>query len=193
MSNWSSPTYGSFAIENTENENVLAVTAVEPGFGDTKAGLIAFNWTNNNIVNFAYSHRLAGYYLSYDAQVKIGFDATPDTNYGPEGSSVPQHYVAGLTFRLDKDENENFYGLSFLRGCASCEPADGIPDEIVPENDVNLIVLWQQTGNGTSRKWLAYSELGLPSLFSDGAESEPPTRKMDYRKRSCRGPSVGPG
>ncbi|MEJ2474075.1 MAG: hypothetical protein P8Y74_09345, partial [Desulfobacterales bacterium] len=165
LSNWSSPTYGSFAIENREGENVLAVTDVEPGFGVEKAGLIAFNWATDKVVNFAYSHRLAGYYLSYDNQVKIGFDSTP----------LPEQYAAGLAFRLD--ENENFYGLSFLRGCSSCDPAGRIPDEIVPENDVNLIVLWQQTGNGTSRKWLAYSEVGLPYLFSDGAESEPPPGK----------------
>ncbi|MFY9943806.1 MAG: prepilin-type N-terminal cleavage/methylation domain-containing protein, partial [Desulfobacterales bacterium] len=175
LSNWSSPTYGSFAIENRGGENVLAVTDVEPGLGVLKAGLIAFNWATNKVVNFAYSHRLAGYYLSYDNQVKIGFDATPfpETGYGPEGAPIPKHYVAGLAFRLD--ENENFYGLSFMRGCAFCSPADRIPDEIVPENDVNLVVLWQQTGNGTSRKWLAYSELGL--LFSDGAELEPPSGK----------------
>ena len=95
----------------------------------------------------------------------------------PENASAPQHYVAGLTLRLDQYENENFYGLSFLRGCAACEPEDGLPDDIVPENNVNLIVLWQQTGNGTSRQWLAYSEVGLPTLFSDGAESEPPLGK----------------
>jgi hypothetical protein len=175
LSNWSSPTYGSFAIEDRSGQNVLAVTDVEPGFGVLKAGLIAFNWATNKIVNFAYSHRLAGYYLSYDNQVKIGFDSTPfpETGYGPEGSPIPKHYAAGLAFRLD--ENENFYGLSIMRGCAFCSPADRIPDEIVPENDVNLVVLWQQTGNGTSRKWLAYSELGL--LFSDGAELEPPSGK----------------
>jgi prepilin-type N-terminal cleavage/methylation domain-containing protein len=179
LSNWSSPTYGSFAIENRGGENVLAVTDVEPGFGVEKAGLIAFNWATNKVVNFAYSHRLAGYYLSYDNQVKIGFDSTPfpETGYGPEGAPIPKHYAAGLAFRLD--ENENFYGLSFMRGCkdanASCNPPDRIDNVIVPEDDVNLIVLWQQTGNGTSRKWLAYSELGL--LFSDGAELEPPPGK----------------
>ncbi|MDZ7580389.1 MAG: prepilin-type N-terminal cleavage/methylation domain-containing protein [Deltaproteobacteria bacterium] len=179
MSNWSSPTYGSFAIENREGENVLAVTDVEPGFGVLKAGLIAFKWATNKIVNFAYSHRLAGYNLSYDTQVKIGFDATPfpETGYGPEGPPVPKHYAAGISFRLD--DNENFYGLSFMRGCkdgnASCDPPDRIDNAILPEDDVNLIVLWQQTGNGTSRKWLAYSELGL--LFSDGAELEPTSGK----------------
>jgi len=177
LSNWNSPTYGSFAIEDRGGQNVLAVTDVEPGFGVLKAGLIAFNWTTNKVVNFAYSHRLAGYYLSYDNQVKIGFDATPvpETGFEPEGSPIPKHYAAGLAFRLD--ENENFYGLSFMRGCAFCDPADRIPDEIVPENDVNLVVLWQQTGNGTNRKWLAYSELGLLLLFSDGAELEPPPGK----------------
>ena len=179
LSNWSTPTYGSFAIEDRGGENVLAVTAVEPGFGVLKAGLIAFNWATNKIVKFAYSHRLAGYYLSYDNQVKIGFDSTPspETGYGPEGSPIPKHYNAGLAFRLD--ENENFYGLSFMRGCkdgnASCNPPDRIDDLIVPEDDVNLVVLWQQTGDGTNRKWLAYSELGL--LFSDGAELEPPPGK----------------
>ena len=82
LSNWSSPTFGSFAIEDRGGENVLAVTDVEPGFGVTKAGLIAFNWATNKVVNFAYSHRLAGYYLSYDNQVKIGFDSTPTPEAG---------------------------------------------------------------------------------------------------------------
>ena len=93
LSNWSSPTYGSFAIEDRGGENVLAVTAVEPGLDVLKAGLIAFNWATNKVVNFAYSHRLAGYYLSYDNQVKIGFDSTPTPEVGgfePEGLIYPE-------------------------------------------------------------------------------------------------------
>ena len=184
LSHWRSPTYGSFGLGSRDGDNVLAVTDVEPGLGVEKAGLIAFNWATDKVVNFAYSHRLAGYYLSYDSQVKIGFDDTPvpETGYGPEGSPIPKHYAAGISFRLD--ENENFYGLSFMRGCAFCSPMDRISDEIVPENDVNLIVLWQQTGDGTSRKWLAYGEVGLPLLFADDAELEPPpgkwTSENDY-------------
>ena len=180
LSAWNTPTYGSFAIETVGGENVLAVTGVEPGFGILKASLIGFNWTSTPI-NFASTHRTAGYYLSYDSQVKIGFDTVPfpETGWGPEGSPIPKHFAAGLSFRLD--ENQNAYGLSFMRGCrdsvshSTVDPPDRIDDDIVPEDDVKLVVLWQQTGDGSTRQWLAYSEVGL--LFSEGAELEPPPGK----------------
>jgi prepilin-type N-terminal cleavage/methylation domain-containing protein len=179
LSAWNTPTYGSFAIETVGGENVLAVTGVEPGFGILKASLIGFNWTSTPI-NFASTHRTAGYYLSYDSQVKIGFDTVPfpETGWGPEGSPIPKHFAAGLSFRLD--ENQNAYGLSFMRGCRDssvidCDPPDRIDNPIVPEDDVKMVVLWQQTGDGSTRQWLAYSEVGL--LFSEGAELEPPPGK----------------
>ena len=179
LSHWNAATLGSFAIANVGGENVLAVTNVEPGFGVLKASLIGFDWTTTPI-NFASTHRTAGYYLSYDSQVKIGFDTAPfpETGWGPEGSPIPKHFAAGLSFRLD--ENLNFYGLSFMRGCTGsegidCSPPDRIDDPIVPVDDVKVVVLWQQTGDGSARQWLAYSELGL--LFSDGAEREPPPGK----------------
>ena len=179
LGNWNTATLGSFAIENIGGTNALAVSSVEPGFGILKASLIGFNWTHAR-VNFPSTHRTAGYYLSYDNQVKIGFDTTPfpETGWGPEGSPIPKHFATGISFRLD--ENQNFYGLSYMRGCKGtegigCNSPDRLDDDIVPVDDVKLVVLWQQTSDGASRQWLAYSEVGL--LFSDGAELEPPPGK----------------
>jgi hypothetical protein len=116
-------------------------------------------------INFASAHRLAGNYLSYDTQTKGGFDSVPVPVNGFDPSPTPTYYGAGISFRLD--DSLNFYGVSFMRGNNGV-PSDEIDNALLPEDDINLIVLWQQTGNGTNRKWLAYSEVGL--LFSDDVE-----------------------
>ncbi len=165
-SSWNASTLGSQAVTDIGGENVLKVTGTSAGFGVSKASLISLNWSSTN-VNFASAHRLAGNYLSYDTQVKVGFDTVPvPDDYGFDGLGIPVYYTAGISFRLDEDED--FYGLSFMRGNVGAVPDDGIDNSLVPEDDVNLVVLWQQTGNGTSRKWLAYSEIGR--LFGDDVE-----------------------
>ncbi|MGD2272708.1 MAG: prepilin-type N-terminal cleavage/methylation domain-containing protein, partial [Desulfobacterales bacterium] len=158
---WNAATLGSQTVVDISGENVLKVTGGSSGMGSTQSSLVSINWSSTNI-NFASAHKLAGNYLSYDTQVKVGFDAVPAVPLGPDG--IPMYYAAGISFRLD--ENQNFYGISFLRG--SNAAADEIDNLLVPEDDINLIVLWQQTGDGTTRKWLAYSEAGL--LFSDDVE-----------------------
>ena len=108
------------------------------------------------------AHASAGNFLSYDTQVKVGFDL-----------SVPSSYMPGISFRQDAEDSlgtttGNSYGVSFLKGGSS----DGIPDALVPYNDCPIIVLWQQTNSGTDKKWLAYKHLiGRPIYLSDDMES----------------------
>ena len=80
---------------------------------------------------------------------------------------IPTYYAAGLSFRLDNDNNA--YGLSFLRGSNGTPPTpDNIDNDIVPVDRRSLIVLWQQTDSGTNQKWLAYRDLNL--FFDDDVE-----------------------
>ena len=117
---------------------------------------------------FTANRRASRGYLSYDTQVKIGFEPTPLVDFFPE-APIPAFVAAGLNFRLgDLPEtgatifNVNTYGISFLRGNDSL--ADGIPDELVPVQNQRSIVLWQQTGNGSARNWIAYK--AIPEVFS---------------------------
>ena len=99
--------------------------------------------------------RATGGYLSYDAQVKVGFSPPP---YSPE--LIPAYVASGLSFRLNSvtsNRGYNGYGLSFLRGYSGM--GDRIPNEIVPINDLPIIVLWYQSDGGTNRQWLAYKSL----------------------------------
>jgi type II secretory pathway pseudopilin PulG len=166
-SHWNASTLGSHGVVDISGENVLKVTGVSGGFGSTKASLISINWSSTN-VNFASAHRLAGNYLSYDTQTKIGFDTVPAPVNGFDPSPVPTYYGAGISFRLDN--SLNFYGVSFMRGNNGV-PSDEIDNALLPEDALNLIVLWQQTGNGTARTWLAYSEVG--TIFYDDVEIGP--------------------
>jgi prepilin-type N-terminal cleavage/methylation domain-containing protein len=164
---WNASTLGSHGVVDISGENVLKVTGVSGGFGSTKASLISINWSSTN-VNFASAHRLAGSYLSYDTQTNIGFDTVPAPVNGFDPSPVPSYYGAGISFRLD--DSQNFYGISLMRG-NNGEPSDEIDNALLPEDALNLIVLWQQTGGGTARTWLAYSEVG--TIFYDDVEIGP--------------------
>jgi type II secretory pathway pseudopilin PulG len=116
-----------------------------------------------------------GGYLSYDAQVKVGFQSgslpLAEDPIGIIPSSVTP-VAAGLTFRLnrvDSDTDFNGYGLSFMRADDTSLPAD-IFSSIVPAgmNDQHLMVLWQQTGAGAT--WLAYKNLQLSRYPTPPAE-----------------------
>lgn len=124
------------------------------------------------------ARRRSGGYLSYDAQVKLGFysggSPLSDAPIGIIPESVTP-VVAGLTFRLNtatSDTAYNGYGLSFVRADDTSLPADYFSN-IVPAgmNDQPLMVLWQQTGDGIT--WLAYKEL-QPYIYPD-----PPDRFDD--------------
>jgi prepilin-type N-terminal cleavage/methylation domain-containing protein len=168
-SSWNAATLGSQGVVDIGGENVLKVTGTSFGFGVSDASLISIDWSSTTI-NFASAHLLAGNYLSYDTQTKIGFDTVPiPDDHGFDAQGVPTYYAAGISSRLDV--NVDFYGLSFLRGNIDAVPFDQIPNSLLPEKDINLVVLWQQTGSGAARTWLAYSEVG--TIFYDDVELGP--------------------
>jgi prepilin-type N-terminal cleavage/methylation domain-containing protein len=173
-SHWEPSTLGSHEVQEIKGDKALKVT----GMGDVagavgaKGSLITLDWKTTN-VNLARAHQAAGHYLSYDAQVKIGFDPPPPWTY--DGMPFPEYYMAGISFR--QKYNGDSYGVSFLRGDNDYDRGDitdGIPDELVPLNDNPMIVLWQQTNSDLvpQRKWLAYKDLsGATVYLSDDVES----------------------
>ena len=168
-SNWeATSTFGSHEIQIIGGSKALKVIGTSSVAGAPKASLIKFDWTKTNL-GFDVIHASGGnYFLSYDAQVKVGFDSSPVPDYGfyPD-PPFPVYYAGGVSFRLDNANNS--YGLSFLRGSNSMGPLpDNIDDGIVPLDQRNLIVLWQQTNSGTIRNWLAYKDLDV--FFFDDVE-----------------------
>jgi len=134
----------------------LKVTGTDPGSGESLIGLNRSE--TDKKINLEYAHRVSGYFLSYDAQVKVGFD-------GPDND-----YAAGLSFRLDQNnQNNNSYGVSFMKA----ESGGAVDTGIIPEDsngsiyDIPMIVLWQQivTGPTMTRKWLAYT-FGVEEIFN---------------------------
>lgn len=170
-SHWSESILGTHEIRSIGGDSALKVTGTSSATGAPKASLIAFNWASTAI-NLATARDFAGGYVSYDSQVKVGFEADP---YPVQGYypvvPIPSYYVAGISFRLDN--NSNSYGLSFMRGDNSlATPYDNIPNEIVPDaqNGKTSIVLWRQTDSGNTRTWLAYKDISSRN-FADDAES----------------------
>ncbi|GAF74153.1 unnamed protein product, partial [marine sediment metagenome] len=175
-SHWDPSTLGSHAIQTIAGDKALKVT----GMGDVagspgdKGSLITLDWKTTN-VDLASAHRAAGHYLSYDAQVKVGFDPPPE-DWEYDSKPFPEYYMAGISFR--QKYNGDSYGLSFVRGNNDYVRSpdmitDGIPDEFLPQNDWPMIVLWQQTDSDSvpDRKWLAYKYLTGHVFFSDDMES----------------------
>jgi prepilin-type N-terminal cleavage/methylation domain-containing protein len=173
---WQTPELGTYGVTTIDSDSALKVTSVEYGFGVDKSSLMAFNWSTTRI-NFASAHRLAGRFLSYDAQTKIGFDSPYTAGFwsdsdpdSPAPDGLPKYFVGGIAFRLDS--NQNTYALTLLRGSESTPPTpDRIDGTLIPMDQVPLIVLWEQTGDGTARQWLAYSEIPETNLFADDVES----------------------
>jgi hypothetical protein len=114
--------------------------------------------------------------LNYEAQIKIGYDSTPQPilSFDPF-TPIPAHVAAGLSFRLsgtDPDDatavgllESNSYGISFLRGNGNLN--SGIPDDIIP-----MIDLTHFSGQTISDFPAIFEkpELGLHT-FGDGAEN----------------------
>jgi type II secretory pathway pseudopilin PulG len=135
---------------------VLKVSSAED-IGSGNVASVAALDTSTAEVNLEKVYQSADNTLSYDTQVKIGFDP-----------SVPSTYMNGISFRLDALGNTaNSYGVSFVLGGAS----DGIPDDFVPYDDYPMIVLWQQTSSGAVKNWIAYDHLTGPVFFYDDVES----------------------
>lgn len=154
--NWSSA-LGQHGIgpAGPDSNSALLVQATEELGAEYKPSLAQFNPAAAEI-DFNAARRATRGYLNYDAQIKIGFQTGDPTN---------SDYAAGLSFRLSGTAgNENMYGISFLRASSLNV---GIPSGIIPESEENrilgkqLIVLWRQTDNGTSRDWLAYRDIDL--------------------------------
>ncbi|MFC1813845.1 hypothetical protein ACFL03_14260 [Thermodesulfobacteriota bacterium] len=151
-SNWEDSTLGSHKIETIGGDKALRVFTTSD-IGTDKASLIKLDWSETN-TDLGLAHYSSGYYLSYDAQVKVGFDPLP----------VPaDYYMAGLSFRQDAVATGNSYGISFLKSGA----LDEIPDTLVPPIDWPMIVLWQQTNAGADKKWLAYKYLVGRPVYLD--------------------------
>jgi hypothetical protein len=129
-------------------------------FGRT---LIKFKWADADTdVDLAASHRDAGYFLSYDAQAKVGFDPQPALWEFPAGSPFPELYTAGITFRLDTFNNG--YGVSFLRGDNNFGgPADGIPPGVIPTGSIDVSV---STSSDDAEEW------GGGNMYLDSSDLE---------------------
>lgn len=159
--NWEQvSTLGSHGIETIGGDKALKVTGTT-SVGVTDVGSLIKLDSSKVDTMLERSHSSTGNFLSYDTQVKIGFDP-----------GVPSTYMAGISFRQDAEGNS--YGVSFLKA----ESSDGIPDDLCPDfntkiiTNVPLLVLWQQTNAGTAKKWLAYKDLiGRPIYLSDDMES----------------------
>jgi len=147
------------------DSGALKVTGTQTS-GGVETSLIGLDWRNTN-ANLGSAHSLSGFFLSYDAQVKVGFDPStyPDAN--------DADYAAGLSFRLDQANNS--YGVSFMEA-DNDSGTTAIDNDIIPTingieplYDIPMIVLWQQTNSGSDREWLAYT-FGTDE-FSDDMES----------------------
>ncbi len=171
LSHWSELA-GSHVIKTIGGDSALKVTGTDSQPGAPKVSLIALDWAST-AVNLETVHLFAGNYLSYDSQVNIGFEeTTPAPDWGYDPAPVPKYFVAGISFRLDSDEN--YYGLSFLRGSNSMWPRpDNINNNIVPVDQKLSIVLWQKTGpNESDLAWLAYKDLSQNDFFDDVESGE---------------------
>ncbi len=172
MSKWEDSAKGSHEVQTIGGDKALRVTSTEAFGGFRKASLIGLKWSETT-VDLATAHRLGNrYFLDYDAQVKVGYTdlgvSDPPQGYLPR--PIPKYFAAGLSFRLD--ENLNSYGLSFLRGSNSAlDPFDNINNNIVPQDDTLLIVLWQKSGpNDEDSNWLAYKDMTDHDIGFDDME-----------------------
>jgi len=144
---------GSHEVQNIDPGNALKVTDTGLVGTSDSGSLAVFEWLET-VIDLESSNKHAGTYLSYDAQVKIGFD-----------TEVPNTYMAGISFRITGEgADPDSYGISFVKS----EVGDGIPVDLVPSalifpDDMPAIVLWQKTDD--VRTWLAYKNLGAVSDF----------------------------
>jgi len=153
-------TLGSHSIASVSGDNVLKVENTG-SVGNYEKSVIILNPSTTNI-DFSRAHLSAGNFLSYDAQVKTGFD--------PE---IPAHYMAGISFRFNNLTGYSF-GVSFQKPdyyYSTTGAIDRIPDELVPTAMQNQlgVVLWQELSTGWD--WLAYKKLVPVELFADDMES----------------------
>jgi prepilin-type N-terminal cleavage/methylation domain-containing protein len=168
-------TFGSHGVVDIGGDSALKVTSTDFTSLSAKASLISINWSSTR-VNFASAHLSAGRFLSYDAQTKIGLDSpfiagnwSDGNEEGTAPDGLPKYFMAGIAFRLD--ENLNTYGVGFTRGSTNRSPTpDNIGNDLMPQDQTPMVVLWQQTNDGATQDWLAYSVLPGSIIFSDDSE-----------------------
>jgi type II secretory pathway pseudopilin PulG len=177
--NWTGVT-GTHAVGDVGADSALKVEGTVT-VGEDKGSLIQFAPQTEAAlkIDFDQARRATRGYLNYETQIKIGYETIPQPSlsfapYPP----MPAHVAAGLSFRLSGTDStdgsavdlfeSNGYGISFLRGDSSLD--SGIPNDIIPLPDTRMIVLWQQTANGTNRNWLSYKELPVAIGWSDDFE-----------------------
>lgn len=154
------PIDGTVTLEAVDNNQALRFDTVGPDGAlaapDAAAGQ-----------RFTGYRGLTGGFLSYDVQVKLGFDNSlfVETNVDDLDPDDDPPFAGGLSFRLNAAGEEtplslmgfNGYGLSIVRGYTGFRlPGDAL--ESGP-----LVVLWQQTGGIDTRTWLAYSTIDPPT------------------------------
>lgn len=175
LSHWTN-IWGGQQVSQIDSDNAMAISNVASTINFPRVSLAALDWTDTEI-DLEWIHQHADYFLSYDAQVKIGFEGspTPDWGFTPPGSDIPTYFAAGISFRLDDDDDShNAYGLSFIRGSNDLPaPYDNLPGDILDSIFYNklIILLWQQTNEGNNLTWLAYKQIGDVDVFLEDVES----------------------
>lgn len=172
--NWSDTPGTTTSIRNQGGDSALTIDATATIGTDQKGASITFTPGSEAAENINFSSAQQGTrgYLSYDTQIKVGYDPipAPANGYSP-GQPIPAYVGAGLTFRKEGAGNvfnNNGYKLSIMRGNNNLAGDDGIPDALVPLQNERAIVLWRQTDTGGERTWLAYKRLADPLIDGDG-------------------------
>jgi prepilin-type N-terminal cleavage/methylation domain-containing protein len=175
LSHWAN-IWGGQAVAEIGGDNAMEITGTADVGVFPRISLTALDWTTTEL-DLELIHQRADYFLSYDAQVKIGFrgSPTPEGGFTPVGSNIPTYFAAGLSFRLDAAAAaHNAYGLSLMRGDNTAPfPYDNLPNQILDTsfNDKLVILLWQLTNSGSSVTWLAYKEIDDLTQFEEDVES----------------------
>jgi hypothetical protein len=187
LSHWTN-IWGNQDVADIGGDNAMAISGYNSTISLPRISLAALDWRTTEI-NLRWIHQHADYFLSYDAQVKIGFKdrdlpstPTPYGDFTPEDSDIPTFFAAGISFRLDENDDPdtkfNAYGLSLMRGNVNePSPHDNLPNELFDAsfNNKLVILLWQQADEGNGRTWLAYEPIGDVEMFSEDVELESST------------------
>jgi len=155
---------GDFGMQDVGGDPALMIEKASGGGAAKRVeSIVGIPERNPNPFYLSWSD--AGNFLSYDVQVKIA-EGTPDT--GGTFADKPEHYFAGISFRLTGDNvsSVSSYGISFMR--STTEDGDGIPDDLVPDYsqggpvssyvDTPTILLWGREARGIALPgdvWLA--------------------------------------
>lgn len=156
--NWHSVWGDNKIVEQYGNRRLEVLSTDERAIGTQDMSLISLD-SDEADQALRSSYARSGNYLSYDVQVKVGFDTDPGGISNPDDENF--YFASGLLFRLNviKYRTYDSYGVSILRGGEG--PVDNIKSGIVPEatHDKIALVLWRQTDYATDNSWLAYKDI----------------------------------